>query len=113
MCLINSCQEKGYYQYNQAPMTFTLKIKNVALPKRSNDKDFFVKFNDDKVQVFTSKFSLYHILEKANIIFDTQCLTFDGSQHCGSEVHMAVNGKDSTAFGNYIPQEGDVIEIGY
>jgi|SRR3989344_5067224 len=113
MCLINTCQEKSYYQYNQVPISFTLNIAKADLPTRSNDKDIFVKFKGNQVQVFTAKFSLYSILEKANIIFDTQCLTFDGSQHCSKDLFMTVNGKDSAAFGNYIPQEGDVIEVSY
>ena len=112
-CLINSCQENSYYQYNAAPLSFTLNIKNVTLEKRSSDKDIFVKFKGNLVQVFTSKFSLYHILEKALIIFDTQCLTFDDNQHCSKDLHMSVNGNNSTAFRNYIPQEGDKIEVSY
>jgi hypothetical protein len=53
------------------------------------------------------------VLEKVNIIFDTQCLTFDLKQYCSSDLHMTVNGENSTAFGNYIPKEGDVIKIEY
>ena len=113
LCLINSCQEKSYYQYHQVPISFTLKVENVTLSDRSNDKDLFVKFNGNTAQVFTSKFSLYHILEKASLIFDTQCLTFDNNQHCSNDLDMKVNGNTSTAFGNYIPQEGDVIEVNY
>jgi len=113
LCLINSCQEKSYYQYIPTPISFTLSIENVTLQNRSNDKDFFVKFNGNKVQVFTAKFSLYHILEKARIIFDTQCLTFDQNQHCSKELMMEINGQNSTVFGNYIPQEGDVIKVSY
>ncbi len=113
LCLINSCQEKSYYQYNPTPISFTLNLQNVTLQERSNDKDIFVKFNGNKVQVFTTKFSLYHILEKANIIFDTQCLTFDQNQHCSKELLMKANGNNSTLFGNYVPQEGDLIEVSY
>ena len=113
LCAANSCQEKRYYEYDQAPLSFTLNIENVTLSDRSNDKDIFVKYNGNTVKVFTSKFSLYHILEKANIILDTQCLTFDRKQYCSSDLDMKVNGNNSTAFGNYIPQEGDVIEISY
>lgn len=113
LCLVNSCEEKSYYEYNQNPISFTVSIENVTLEERSNEKDVFVKFSGDKVQSFTYKLPLYYILEKANILLDTQCLTFDNRQYCSSDLQMRVNGNESTAFGNYIPQEGDMVEIGY
>ncbi len=113
LCLVNSCEEKSYYEYRQNPVSFTLNIKNVTLEKQSNERNLFVKFKGNEVQVFTSKLSLYHILEKAKFILDTQCLTFDKKQYCGSDLRMNVNGNVSTAYGNYIPQDGDVIEIEY
>ena len=113
LCAQNSCTEKSYFQYNQEAISFTLQIENLILESRSNDKDIFVKFNGNEVHVFTSKLPLYYILEKANLIFDTQCLTFDGNQHCSSELLMTVNENNSTVFGNYIPQQDDVININY
>jgi len=113
LCLVNSCEEKSYYGYDQNPVSFTVSIENVTLDKRSNEMDIFIKFDGNKVQSFNSKLPLYYILEKTNIILDTQCLTFDKRQYCSSDLQMKVNGNESTAFGNYVPQEGDVIELSY
>ena len=113
LCLVNSCQEKSYFGYDQNPISFTVHIENVTLEERSSEKDIFVKYKGNEVQVFTSKLPLYYILEKAALILDTQCLTFDQKQYCSSDLHMTVNGADSTAFGNYIPQQGDLIQIEY
>lgn len=113
LCLVNSCEEKSYYEYSQDPVLFTINIENVTLEERGNDRNVFVKLEGNKVQSFASKLPLYYTLEKANIILDTQCLTFDKKQYCSSDLQMKVNGNESTAFGNYIPQEGDVIEITY
>lgn len=113
LCLINSCEEKSYYEYNQDSLSFTINIENVTLEERGNDRNVFVKFKGNEVHSFASKLSLYYILEKANLILDTQCLTFDQKQYCSSDLQMKVNGNESTAFGNYIPEEGDVIELEY
>lgn len=113
LCLVNSCEEKSYYEYSQNPTSFTINIQNVTLEERSDDKNIFVQFEGNEAQAFAPKLPLYYVLEKTNIILDTQCLTFDKKQYCSSDLHMKVNGKNSTAFGNYIPQEGDVIEILY
>lgn len=113
LCLVNSCDEKSYYEYGEKPISFIVNIQNVTLEERANEKNVFVLFEGNQVQSFTSKLPLYYILEKANIILDTQCLTFDKKQYCSSDVVMTVNGTASTAFGNYVPQEGDVIELGY
>lgn len=113
LCLTNSCEEKSYYEYSQDPVSFMINIKNVTLEERSDEKDIFVTFKGNQVKSFSSKLPLYYILEKADIILDTQCLTFDKKQYCSSDLLMTVNGATSTAFGNYIPQEGDVVELGY
>ena len=113
LCEVNSCEEKPYFEYIQNPSSFTVHIENVTLEERDDEKNIFVKFKGNAVQSFNPKLSLYYILEKANIILDTQCLTFDLKQHCSSDLHMTVNEENSTVFGNYIPREGDVIEIGY
>jgi len=113
LCLVNSCKEKSYYEYSQNQISFTINIKNVTLEERSNERNVFVVFKGNEVQSFSPKLPLYYVLEKANIILDTQCLTFDKKQYCSSDLLMAVNGNESTAFGNYIPQEGDLIEIKY
>ncbi len=113
LCLVNSCEEKSYYEYNQNPVSFTINIQNITLEERSNGRNIFVTFSGNKVQSFSQKLPLYYLLEKADIILDTQCLTFDKKQYCSSDLLMKVNGTASTAFGNYIPKEGDVIELSY
>lgn len=113
LCAVNSCDEKVYFDYNQNPLSFTLNIQNVTLEERDSDSNIFVKFNGNQVQSHNPKLPLYYILEKARIILDTQCLTFDQKQYCSSDLQMSVNNTNSTAFGNYVPQEGDVIEITY
>ena len=113
LCAINSCEEQNYYEFSQNSVSFSLNIKNITLEERSNDRNILVQFNGNEVQSFSPKLSLYLILEKANIILYTQCLTFDLKQYCSSELDMKVNGNNSTAFGNYIPNQGDVIELNY
>jgi len=113
LCLQNSCEEDSYYQYNPDPLTFTLSVQNVSLEERGNSQNFFVKFNVNIVQLFTARLVLYQVLEKAGITLDTQCLTFDGEKYCGDKVEMMVNGENSTLYGNYVPEEGDVVEIRY
>ncbi len=113
LCLQNSCEEDSYYQYNTNPLTFTLLVQNVSLEERSNSQDFFVKFKGDEIQLFASRLVFYQVLEKVGLILETQCLTFDGKKYCGDKVWMMVNGENSTLYGNYVPEEGDVVEIGY
>lgn len=113
LCLQNSCEEDSYYRYNTNPITFTLNIQNVSLEERSNSRDFVVKFNGNEVQLFTSRLVLYQILEKAGITLDAQCLTFDREKYCGDKMEMIVNGENSTLYGNYVPEEGDVVEMRY
>ena len=113
LCATNTCEERNNYEYNQIPLSFTLNIKNVTLEDRGNDANLFVKFSGNFVQSFNPKLSLYLILEKANIILDTQCLTFDLKQYCSSDLMMKINGNVSTVYGNYIPSEGDLIELEY
>src|SRR3989344_9442428 len=62
LCLVNSCEEKSYYEYDQNPISFTVHIENVTLEERSSEKDIFVKYDGNEVQVFTSKLPLYYIL---------------------------------------------------
>lgn len=113
MCARNSCDEASYYEYNAVPITFTLHLENVTLEDRGNDRDLFVKFEDGEVQLFSSRLILYQILEKAGIIFDSECLTLDGKQFCGEKLKLKLNGKNSTLYRNYAPKEGDLVEIIY
>ncbi|MEK6899770.1 MAG: hypothetical protein AABX05_01470, partial [Nanoarchaeota archaeon] len=105
--------EAKIYEYNPVPITFTLDIKNVSLNNLGDLQAVFVKFENDKVLLYTSGLDLSQILEKAKIAFDTQCLTLEQKQYCGEKIKMAVNGENSTIYGNYVPKEGDVVEIEY
>ena len=116
LCSQDSCDGTSYYKYQPQPLTFSLSVKvngeNIDLQSRSSSGNIFAKFDGDKVNVFASDFSLSRILEKAKISLDLQCLSYDGNNYC-DKLKMQVNGKDSTLFGNYVPQEGDVVEIIY
>src|SRR3989344_5255924 len=55
LCVVNSCEEKNYYEYSQNPVSFTVNIKNVTLAERSSERDIFVKFTENKIQSFNPK----------------------------------------------------------
>ena len=120
LCQQNSCAEAAQYPYTTTPLTFQLHV-NVnesitPLSARSNPKDLFVKFTDNAVQVFSREFSLHLILHKAAIQFTPQCLILDSRTYCEDEKNsllLNVNGQESYLFGDYIPKEGDVVEISY
>ncbi len=113
LCARNSCEETDYYEYNAVPITFTLLIENVTPGDRSNSRDLFVKFDGEKVQLFSSKLLLYQILEKAGMMYDSDCLIFDKKQFCGEKLNMQLNGNNSTAYRNYAPRDEDLVNITY
>jgi hypothetical protein len=92
LCQLNSCEQHNYYPYNQESLTFTLKGINLT----SNPKNIFVKFEGEGVKVHSTGISLDIIMEKQNINQIKQ---------------MFVNGNESYAYFNYIPEQGDIIEI--
>lgn len=117
LCLQDSCDDNFYYEYQKDPLSFSLHVKvdgkNVDLKERSNVGDIFVRFEDDKTNVFSSGLSLRHILEKAKLVLDLQCLIFDARSYCGEKLRVLVNGNESSLFGNYAPKDSDVIEVVY
>lgn len=113
LCMQNTCEERSYYEFNPIPLRFTVNLYNLSLQERSTNRDLFVKFKGNKAQAYASGLVLYQVLEKAKVILDTQCLTFDGKQYCGQQLEMTVNGENSTLYGNYVLQEGDVVKIDY
>lgn len=113
LCARNSCDEAVYYGYNPVPATFILQLENITLKDRSNPRDLFVKFENENVQLFSSRLLLYQILEKAGIIYDAECLAVDGKKFCGEKLNIELNGNNSTLYRNYAPKEGDLIKIIY
>ena len=113
LCARNSCEEADYYEYGAVPITFTLFIENVTLGGRGNPRDLFVKFEGENVRLFSPKLLLHQILEKASIVYDSDCLTFDKKQFCGEKLKMELNGNNSTLYRNYAPKEGDLVKITY
>lgn len=119
LCQRNSCIEPDVYIYNTTPMVFNLGIEisgeKLELSNLTNSQNFFVKFEENKVSVFTSGLLLKDILEKAKISLTAQCITTNQS-YCSNvqnKLQMQVNGTVSYSYGNYVPQNGDSVEIVY
>lgn len=121
LCQQNACGEASAYPYNSMPTTFHLAViiqgGTIPLVPRSNVKDLFVKFTEEGIiHVFSFELPLALILQKAAIQFTPKCLVLDGKQYCEDEKNellLKVNGKESYLFGEYVPEEGDVVEIKY
>jgi len=118
LCLQDSCDDNFYFKYQKEPLTFSLLVEVdgviVDMEERSSAGDMFVRFENSEAAIFSSGLSMRHILEKAKINLNLQCLTFDGNSYCDSEkLKMAVNGNESNLFESYIPKDGDVVEIVY
>ena len=115
LCQKNSCEEFGYYNYNQKPLTFELNIilngNNSKLVQRSGDLFilFDSKFDRNKVDLHSSGLSLAHVLEKSDIFFENNCLNAKGQKYCDGQ--MLVNGEESYSYGIYVPKENDSIEL--
>jgi len=120
LCQQNSCKEANYYEFNQNPITFTLAAeiegKRIDLTNQSSTKDLFVKLENEKVAVFTSGLNMNQVLEKVKAKLTTECLIINGANYCRSEskeLKFMVNGNQLFAYGNYVPQDEDKIEIIY
>jgi len=122
LCQQNSCNEYVQYPFTEPPMGFSLIIKaegeKIILNERLNSADLFVKFNDGNsdLEIYSSKLDLGNILEKLYIDFDGKCMVLGSKNYCQSEglnLDFKVNGEKSYSYENYLPKEGDVIEIIY
>lgn len=119
LCVQNSCTEFNLFPYQQQPQEIALSVTINGVPislQNSNPQDFFVRFNDDIVQLHAPRVSLSTILEKAGIILLDQCLMVTGKQYCtdsDSTLNITANGENTYQFEQYIPQEGDEIRIVY
>ena len=119
LCQQNTCNDLSPFPYKETPFTFQLHVRidaqEILLANRSTSKDVFVKFTDSNVAVYALEFSLAQVLQKASIGLSS-CLAMDGKQYCpkdDKEIGIKVNGNSSYLYGDYIPQEGDKIEISY
>ncbi|MFH0701862.1 MAG: hypothetical protein V2A62_05515 [Candidatus Woesearchaeota archaeon] len=119
LCVQNGCEESSLYAYNTTPVTFSLAInikgEEQDLINRTNSQDMFVKFNSQQVQMYSSGMSLKQVLEKANILLNSQCLTLNQT-YCTTtekELKLLVNKNVTYTYENYVPQEGDKIELIY
>ena len=103
LCQQNSCEEDSYYPFVEEPISFKLEIiKNgeiMDLEKNASQKNIFVKFEGNNVNIFSSGLALKHILEKVNLGIGSYTS------------NLTVNGESSYAYGDYIPQEKDKIKI--
>ncbi len=120
LCQQNDCEEAAVFPYAASPLPFDLTIKvkgkEINLINRSNAKDLFVTFNDEKIEVHSLEFPLALILEKVNIGLTSECLFLGKEKYCNDEnktVRLEVNGEESFRYGEYVPKEGDKIEIRY
>ncbi len=120
LCQQNSCTDRVVFPYQEEPLRFSLAIEisngPLQMQNRSDSGDYFVQFSEDTVQVFTPYLSLQQILEKAALKLTDRCLEGDGSSWCTSplqELSIFVNGNKSYQAEQYVPKEGDVIEIHY
>lgn len=118
LCQQNTCEENANYKYNPDPLSFSLQIGNISLNERSNPQDLFIKFLGDNikspslVELHSSGLSLKSVLEKVDLYLNNQCLTVGEERFC-KDVKLLVNGEQSFLLENYVPQEGDEIEVVY
>ncbi|HLD00861.1 MAG TPA: hypothetical protein VJC39_03895 [Candidatus Nanoarchaeia archaeon] len=120
LCLQNSCEEQSYYLYNLNPLTFSLAVEAegtvLDLASRANTNDYFIQFSGMQVKVFTDGLFLNHILEKVNLKLAGACLSVDNTQYCNGDqgqLKLTINGEDSAQLGDYLPKEGDKLELKY
>ncbi|MBI4979926.1 hypothetical protein HZC30_00035 [Candidatus Woesearchaeota archaeon] len=118
LCWQNSCEEFALYPYNQTPVSFSLEVEinkaQVNLANLSNPMDFFVKLDGNKVSMY-SQLALRQVLEKFKAKLEGGCLITNQSYCNGKDgnLSMNVNGEEAYSYGDYVPQEKDVIKIGY
>ena len=118
LCQQNECKEYSLYPYQSIPITFDLKV-DVEREKINlqdyDSKNFYVSFNDNKVNTF-SNLNLQQILEKGNIIMTDTCLTINQTSYCNDDdkkLKVMVNNNQTLAGSFYRPKEGDMVEIRY
>lgn len=118
LCWQNSCEEFALYPFNQTPVSFSLEIKinkdKIDFASLSNPQDHFVKADGGKVSMY-SQLALRQILEKFNVKLEGGCLITNQSYCNGKNgnLSMTVNNEDAYSYGDYVPQEKDVVKVMY
>lgn len=120
LCVQNACDEYNLYPYQEESLTFMLKVEvegeKIYLADRGNSLDFFTRFEEEEVQIFTSDLPLGDLFSRIGISLNTECLVVGSKAYCQDdekELSLSVNGEDNYQFNNFVPQEGDVVEVVY
>ena len=127
LCYQNLCQRKTCteesFVFQAAPvkaeLIITVNGTKLNLKEEYDQlslSNFFVKFQTDSMELFSDKLRLKHVLDKLRMKLDAQCLTVGQENYCGNKndegkLQMLVNGEESYAYGEYIVEEGDKIEV--
>ncbi len=105
LCVQNACNEANYYAFNSSALNFELIVANktgtIDLGQKSNSQDRFVKFSGKNVLVYSSGITLGQVLEKLDLKIDPTL------------GNLSVNNEQNYAFSEYIPVEGDKVEVIY
>ena len=117
LCQQNACDELQLYPFGESRVfQLRLFVEQKRIQLSNSDKDVFVTFSDEEVRTFTSGLTLGQILEKAAIRFTPNCFRVNGQDYCQSDtanVTMMVNGNSSYQYNDYVPENGDLIELRY
>ncbi|MDP3640790.1 MAG: hypothetical protein Q8R53_06370 [Nanoarchaeota archaeon] len=117
LCQQNACNEFSAYPYSseakQAMMSVIIDGQEIPL-KNANEKDFFVTFSENKVQLFSSGLSLQQIMEKAGMLLTPDCLTVNGTAYCTkNDKELQILANDAHVAPLYPMKAGDVVKIEY
>jgi len=105
MCVQNACNEANYYAFNSSALNFELMVMNktgsLDLGQKSDSKDIFVKFSGKTVSIYSSGITLGQVLEKVGLKIDPTL------------GNVSVNNQQNYAYSDYVPVEGDKMEVVY
>ena len=120
ICSQNGCHEPTYYPLKDVPLTFSLIIETngqkISFINRSKSEDFFVKYDHHQVKLFAVGLNLNQVMEKVNMRLSATCLHIATESYCSTGQHtlkILANGNETYAGGDFIPLEGDQINIVY
>ena len=120
LCQQNACEEGRLYPYSTEPVTFQLAVvvddKKEDLTLRQNTNNFFVFVDGDTIRGYAKGLSLRHILDKVQMRLQGTCLYIAQNSYCDQgekKLRLFVDGNQTYLGENYIPKEGDDIEIVY
>jgi len=120
LCQKNSCSEGTLYTVLDQPLTFSLDVEvngtSLDFSTRINTQNFLTTFSGNQVSLFAKNFQLEQLFERLNLKLDDECIYVDNNVYCNSQdnhLTMQVNGAESLAYANYVPQQDDQIKIVY